>query len=326
MQSPIAVIGGTGFAGSATVNALVARKHAVRLIARTVPTGARPLVEPFAADASNADSLTVALEGVGTAILCARPDYWKWPTELVPMIQAVVTAARRTGTRLVFCDNLYAYGIPDGPLTETSPLRPHGPKGRARKEAAEVLMRHHEAGHLKVAIGRGADFYGEGADYPNLKMLFGAALEGKPVRLMGKADVLHSVSYLGDVGNGLATLATRDEAFGQVWHLPVAKPETEWQLAEKVVAAAGAGSTISSIPPWAVSAMFRVAGLFSPMMRELPEVQYQHERPFVVDDSRFVAAFGERAVDQHLAITRTLDFWRERLGLSAPGPAVAAAR
>ncbi len=324
MSSLFAVIGGTGFAGAATVNAFVERGHRVRVISRHVKPDARPKVEAIAADANEVTSLTKALEGVHTAVLCARPDYWRWPTELVPMFQRALDAAKQTGTRLVLCDNLYAYGIPDGPLTESSPLRPHGPKGRARKEGAELLMRAHELGQVQVAIGRAADFYGPGIDYPNLKMLFGNAVEGKTIRLLGAGEAMHSVSFIKDVGRGLATLAENDAAFGDVWHLPVAPPMPEKELVRRIVELAGTGAAIASTPSWAVHALFKVMGLFSPMMRELPEVQYQHELPFVVDDSRFVKAFGQRATPMDEAVRETLEFWRERLGVASAGVASAA--
>ncbi|MBL8936074.1 MAG: NAD-dependent epimerase/dehydratase family protein [Archangium sp.] len=316
MSSLFAVIGGTGFAGAATVNAFVERGHRVRVISRHVKAGAQPKVEAVAADANDVAALTTALEGVHTAVLCARPDYWRWPTELVPMFQRAIDAASRTGTRLVLCDNLYAYGIPDGPLTESSPLRPHGPKGRARKDGAELLMRAHELGQVQVAIGRAADFYGPGIDYPNLKLLFGNAVEGKTVRLLGTGEAMHSVSFIKDVGHGLVTLAENDAAFGAVWHLPVAPPMPEKELVRRIVELAGTHATIASTPAWAVHALFKVMGLFSPMMRELPEVQYQHELPFVVDDSRFVKAFGQRATPMDEAVLETLAFWRDRLGLT----------
>ncbi|MER2566712.1 MAG: NAD-dependent epimerase/dehydratase family protein [Myxococcaceae bacterium] len=314
-MSPLfAVIGGTGFAGAATVNAFVERGHRVRVISRHVKPEARPNVETIAADANDVASLTKALEGVHTAVLCARPEYWRWPTELVPMFQRALDAAMQTGTRLVLCDNLYAYGIPDGPLTETSPLRPHGPKGRARKEGAELMMRAHELGEVKVAIGRAADFFGPGVDSTPTKMLFGNAVQGKSVRLFGTGDTLHSVSFIEDVGRGLVTLAEHDEAFGQVWHLPVAPPMTEQAWVRRIVELAGTGVSVSTTAPWAVHAIYRVMGLFSPLLRELPEMQYQHELPFVVDDSKFVNAFGQRATPMDEAVRVTLEFWRERVG------------
>lgn len=314
-MSPLfAVIGGTGFAGAATVNAFVERGHRVRVISRHVKPEARPNVETIAADANDVASLTKALEGVHTAVLCARPEYWRWPTELVPMFQRAIDAASSAGTRLVLCDNLYAYGIPDGPLTETSPLRPHGPKGRARQEGAELMMRAHELGEVKVAIGRAADFFGPGVDSTPTKMLFGNAVQGKSVRLFGTGDTLHSVSFIEDVGRGLVTLAEHDEAFGQVWHLPVAPPMTEQAWVRRIVELAGTGVSVSTTAPWAVHAIYRVMGLFSPLLRELPEMQYQHELPFVVDDSKFVNAFGQRATPMDEAVRVTLEFWRERVG------------
>lgn len=324
MSSLFAVIGGTGFAGAATVNAFVERGHRVRVISRHVKADVRAKVETTAADATDVAALTKALEGVHAAVLCARPDYWRWPQELVPMFQRAIDAASRTGTRLVLCDNLYAYGVPDGPLTESSPLRPHGPKGRARKAGAELLMRAHEQGQVQVAIGRAADFYGPGIDYPNLKLLFGNAVEGKTVRLLGSGEALHSVSFIKDVGHALVTLTENDSAFGDVWHLPVAPPMPEKELVRRIVDLAGTGATIASTPAWAVHALFKVMGLFSPMMRELPEVQYQHELPFVVDDSRFVKAFGQRATPMDEAVLETLAFWRERLGLTRASVASAA--
>jgi len=168
---------------------------------------------------------------------------------------------------------------------------------------------------VQVAIGRAADFFGPGVDYPNLKLLFGAALQGKTVRVLGEGNTPHSISFIKDVGLGLATLALHDDAFGQVWHLPVAPPMTELEQAQRIVSLAGTGASVGQLPSWAVHAMFKVMGLFSPMMRELPEVLYQHEKPFVVDDRRFVKAFGVRATDLDTACLETLAFWRTKLGL-----------
>jgi hypothetical protein len=38
--------------------------------------------------------------------------------------------------------------------------------------------------------------------------------------------------------------------------------------------------------------MLAIAGLFSPLMRELRETTYQFRAPFVIDSSRFERAFG----------------------------------
>jgi hypothetical protein len=50
---------------------------------------------------------------------------------------------------------------------------------------------------------------------------------------------------------------------------------------------------VAQVPRWVIKA----AGLAVPMMRELAEMAYQWEEPFVVDDSRFRARFGSTPAD-----------------------------
>jgi hypothetical protein len=59
--------------------------------------------------------------------------------------------------------------------------------------------------------------------------------------------------------------------------------------------------------------MIRIAGLFSPFLRELSETLYQFERPFVSDASKFQGAFGPFEPTPHpVAVRRTLDWFRRR--------------
>ena len=58
------------------------------------------------------------------------------------------------------------------------------------------------------------------------------ALHGKRVRWLGSLDQPHTLNHLKDVGRGLAMLGERDEADGQVWHLPAAEPLTGRQFLE----------------------------------------------------------------------------------------------
>ncbi len=56
-------------------------------------------------------------------------------------------------------------------------------------------------------------------------------------------------------------------------------------------AALGRPIKLKRIPPLMLSAL----GLFVPLMRELKEMAYQWEEPFMVDDRRFRARFGDLA-------------------------------
>ena len=79
-----------------------------------------------------------------------------------PLTDAVRDGAVAAGAKLVFADNLYMYGPPESPMTEETPYRAEGSKGRARVDMAESILRAHPDGGLRVAIGRASDYYGPG--------------------------------------------------------------------------------------------------------------------------------------------------------------------
>ena len=53
---------------------------------------------------------------------------------------SILGAAESSGAKLVFADNLYAYGPVDGPLREDLPAAARGRKGRTRVEMAAQLL------------------------------------------------------------------------------------------------------------------------------------------------------------------------------------------
>lgn len=59
---------------------------------------------------------------------------------------------------------------------------------------------------------------------------------------------------------------------------------------------------------WLVS----LIGVFNPMMRELTEVLYQFEAPFVMEHSKYQAAFGADTTPHREAIRKTLDWYRQK--------------
>ena len=148
--------------------------------------------------------------------------------------------ARRRRAKLVFADNLYVYGPPDGPMTEETPQRAQGKKGRIRIEMAAAILRAHAEGRLRCTIGRSSDYYGPaGTGTTAGDNLMKPALRGKRARWLGSLDQPHTLNYLEDMARALVTLGERDEADGQVWHLPAAEPLTGRQFLTLVYEAAG---------------------------------------------------------------------------------------
>jgi nucleoside-diphosphate-sugar epimerase len=303
------VFGGTGGIGSSVVAELAAHGKAVRAVSRGEPRGLPEGTEHRRADSADAAQAAAAAEGAAVVYHCAQPDYTRWPQDFPPLTQAVTAAAEQAGAKLVLADNLYMYGPADGELTEDTPVRPAGPKGRVRAEMAEALLEAHRSGRVRVAIGRASDYYGpRGTNSALGDRLFRPLLEGKRVRWLGALDVPHTEHFLLDIARGLITLGERTEADGEVFHLPAAVPVTGRNFLDLLFVEIGVHRTkAGKISP----AMVRAAGLTNPTVREVGEVMYQWTRPFVSDWSKFRRVFGPQTPIHHEdAVERTLAWYR----------------
>jgi nucleoside-diphosphate-sugar epimerase len=304
------VIGAGGGTGSAVVIELAGRDLRVRAVTRSgsgdVPEG----VQQMAADVGTPEGARQACEGAAVVYHCAQPPYTKWPELFPPMTRAVLEGTAAAGAKLVFADNLYVYGAPDGPMREESPQRAQGKKGRTRIEMADAVLGAHAEGRLRVTVGRASDYYGPRGTASTVgENLMKPALRGKRTRWLGSLDQPHTLNYLEDMARGLVTLGERDQADGQVWHLPAAEPLTGRQFLEMVFEEAGHSPKLGV----ASRPMIRIGGLVNPLLREVNETLYQFERPFVSDGSKFQAAFGPFEPTPHpTAVRRTVDWFRRR--------------
>jgi nucleoside-diphosphate-sugar epimerase len=304
-----AVLGASGGTGGAVVRELARRGHRVRAVSRRGNADAPGGVERLAADVATAEGAKAACAGAAVVYHCAQPPYTRWPQEFPPLTDAVAAGAAAAGAKLVLADNLYAYGPHQGPLTEDLPAAATGRKGRVRALMAERLLAAHGQGRLRVAIGRSSDYYGPGGLQSVAgERVFRAALAGRTVRWLGRLDQPHTLSYLEDMATGLVVLGERDEADGQVWHLPAAEPLTGRQFLELVVAAAGGDSRIATNS----AAMTRLVGVFVPFLRELGETLHHFQGPYVLDWSKYRRAFGPFTPTPHPeAVARTVAWFRD---------------
>jgi nucleoside-diphosphate-sugar epimerase len=304
------VLGAAGGTGSAVVRELAARGLRVRAVTRRGDADAPDDVEQLAADVGTPEGARRACEGAAVVYHCAQPPYTKWPELFPPMTRAVIEGAAGANAKLVFADNLYVYGPPDGPMTEETPQRAQGKKGRTRIEMADAVLGAHADGRVRCTIGRSSDYYGPRGTASTIgESLMTPAVRGKRARWLGSLDQPHTLNYLDDMARALVTLGERDEADGEVWHLPAAEPQTGRQFLGLVYEAAGYPPRIGV----ASRPMIRIAGLFNPLLRELNETLYQFERPFVSDASKFQRAFGTFEPTPHQeAVKRTVDWFRHR--------------
>jgi nucleoside-diphosphate-sugar epimerase len=309
--APRHVIFGTGAIGLATLDALRRRGETARLVNRSGAARVPDDVEVVGGDARDPAFTTEVARGADVVYQTLNPPYSEWSAQF-PLLQAgVLAAAEAAGARLVSMENVYMYGRPAGRLlTEDRAYDAHTRKGRLRGRMARDLLAAHEAGRVEVAIGRASDYFGpRGGAQSNLgDRVFPAALAGRTATVLGDPDQPHTYTYVPDIGEGLAALGEHPDAPGQVWHLPN-DPDTRTtrQLVDIAYRQAGRSrGKLRRLPP----VLLRALGLINTTMRELVEMQYQFEEPFVVDSSKITDKLGLEATPVGEALDDTLRQYR----------------
>jgi nucleoside-diphosphate-sugar epimerase len=307
-QRDLHVVMGTGPLGLAVARHLAARGDRVRAAVRGGRADLPEGVDVVRADLAVAADARRACEGAAVVYHCANPPYAKWPELYPPLMDAVIEGAAGAGAKLVFGDNLYAYGPVDGPLTEDLPSLAKGPNGRTRARIAETLMEAHGSGRIRATIGRASDFFGPYARQSTVgDRVFARAVEGKPAQVLGNPDLPHTVTFLEDFARALVMLGERDEALGEAWHVPNAETVTMRRFVEMVFESAGHPARLRAAPSWGIA----IAAPFDPTMRAVKEQLYQSERPWVVDSTRFERTFGWGATPLSEAVPPTVAWFRD---------------
>jgi nucleoside-diphosphate-sugar epimerase len=289
---------------------LVEGGHEVRTVKRSaggVPHGA----EARLGDAADPAFCQAAVEGASTVYHCLNPPYsTKAWAECVPRyMDNLIAASARAGARLVVLDNVYMLGKPNGkPLSADTPMNPCSRKGEIRAKAAQLLFDAHRRGDIRATCGRASDFYGPGGTLTQLGDHFWTrVLKGRSGQVIANPDAIHTYHYIPDVAVGLATLGTApDDAFGKPWMLPCRPAESLRDLVRRMEKPFGAPIALTVVPGW----MRALLGVFMPPLREMPEMQYQWEEPFVIDDRHFRERFGVQPEDADHAAAATVAWAR----------------
>jgi nucleoside-diphosphate-sugar epimerase len=303
------VVFGTGAIGLALIDELNTMRLRVRAVNRSgradVPDG----VEVVAADASDAETAAKAATGAGVVYQCLSPPYHQWARLFPPIQDGVVHAARLTKARYVSFENTYMYGDTHGvPVTEATPLRAQTRKGKVRLVMAEQLRDFAEKGDLDVVTARASDYFGPRgtAQSPLGDLVIGAALAGKPARLIAGPDQPHSYSFTGDVARCLAAVGTREDVAGEIFHVPNAPARTTREVIAMISEDLGRVVKISVTP----RLLLRAIGLFNPTLGELDEMRYEFTQPFVVDSTKAESRLGLSATPLDDAVSQTISWFR----------------
>lgn len=303
------VIVGAGAVGTGLAEVLAAAGHHVRVITRSGTGPARDGVERIAGDARDTRALAAVVRDADAVYNCANPRYHRWATDWPPLAASLLDVAEETGATLVTMSNLYGHRPAAAPMRESDPLDPPSRKGAIRATMWRDALERHEAGRIRATEARASDFIGPGlGDAAHMgDRVVRRVLAGRPVSVVGDPDVPHSWTAIGDVARTLAILGTDDRALGRPWNVPTAEPMSARALIGAMAREAALDPpTVRRIPP----AALRVAGWFSPDIRELREIRYQFEQPFILDSADITATFGIEATPISETVRATVASYR----------------
>lgn len=302
------VVFGTGPVGLAVADDLSRRGERIRMVNRSGRASAPEGAEVVGGDATDKAFTREASAGAAVVYFALNPPYHRWPELFPPLQDGVLEGAAWAGARLVAMENVYMYGPTGGrPLTEDLSYAASTRKGEVRARMSRDLFAAHQAGKVRATAGRASDFFGPRVtDSAAGETVFGRAVAGKAAQVAGDPELPHTYTYAPDIGKGLVTLGEREEALGRAWHLPGPETVSTRRFVEMVFGETGGEFRMQRAP----RILFRAMGLFDPAMREMVEMLYEFEEPFVVDHSAFAGAFGDHASPLQEAIRETVRWYR----------------
>lgn len=281
---------GYGTVGRPIVELLASRGDHVRVATRHRPADLPPGVEHLRCDVLDATDVVRALDGAAQAVMAVGFPYdsklWKtvWPRAM----SNIVEGCAKAGARLVFIDNLYQLGPQTEPRTEDMPLTARGEKPVILAEVTRLWQA--ASSRVRVAALRCTDFYGPNVAVSHLGALaFGEIAKGRPAQLLVPADTPHDFAYVPDIARAAVMLLDADDAdFGQVWNMPCAPVDTPRALLAMGAATLGQRPRLWALP----FALLRPLGLFYRFAREVADVGFTWDRPYLVDGGKFRRRFG----------------------------------
>jgi nucleoside-diphosphate-sugar epimerase len=285
------ILGAGGPVANALTTELINNNSTIRLVSRREIKTTAKNVSWTKADLLNYKEVLAAAKGSAVIYLCAGLIYdaaiWQqqWPV----VIQNAINAAKETGARLIFFDNVYMYGLVNGPMTEDTPYHPISKKGEVRAKIATQFMDEVKAGNIKASIARAPDFYGTDSanSFFDMMILDKYAKKGT-ANWIGDPKVLHNFLYVPDAGKAVYLLGQNPESDNQIWHMPTAPAVKGTALLELAANIYGVEAKNMSIGKF----MLRTIGLFKKVVAGTVEMYYQYDHDYIFDSSKFEQAFN----------------------------------
>jgi nucleoside-diphosphate-sugar epimerase len=285
------ILGAGGPVANALTTELVNNNIPVRLVSRRPVDMEGNNITWRKADLLNYNEIQEAVKGSTVIYLCAGLVYdvkiWQeqWPV----IIRNVINVTKENNARLIFFDNVYMYGLVDGPMKEDTPYHPSSEKGKVRAAIANTIMGEVNAGTLNATIARAPDFYGTTSTNAFLDMMVLAKYAQKQTaQWMGDPNKLHNFIYIPDCGRAMYLLGQHPESANQIWHLPTAPVMTGHQFLELAARIYGVKPKFMRVRKF----MLWILGLFNKLIAGTVEMYYQADHDYIFNSDKFEKAFN----------------------------------
>jgi nucleoside-diphosphate-sugar epimerase len=310
----VAIFGAAGAIGRVVADELERRFIPYRLVGRTRSKLEKAFSqhqhgEIFPADLNDLRSTAAAAREIDTILYTVGLPYPSHSLFPGMMRTALEAAVNMKVQRFVLVSNVYSYGVPrTAKVAETHPRFPVATKGAYRREQEDLVLDAHQKGRLQGMVVRLPDFYGPHAELSLAHQVFQAAIAGKTANWIGPVNPPHEFVFVPDLGPSLVDLMACSECYGESWNIGGVGQINTLDFLTRVYRAAGRAPKYRAVG----KGLLKIAGWFSPLMRELPEMVYLQETPVILDDSKLLAKFpGTRKTPYDEGIVKTVEWMRQ---------------
>jgi nucleoside-diphosphate-sugar epimerase len=300
------ILGAGGAIGIELAKALTAYTSDIRLVSRN-PKKINLNDELLPADLTKREDVFKAIAGSEIVYVTVGFPYniKVWQKLWTSFISNVVDACIQHNARMVFFDNVYAIGGDNVKhITEESPISPCSKKGEVRAEVDKLILDAIQNRKLNAIIARSADFFSEiKTTSMSMNLIYDNLIKGKKAQWLCDAKKVHNMSYTPDLAKGTAILGNTPDAYNQIWNLPTDSEKITGEGWINLFAKEmNASNKYQVLPNW----LLKILGLFIPIMKELPEMNYQYDRDYFFDSSKFNKRFNYTPTKNAIAVKQTV--------------------
>ena len=249
-----------------------------------------------------------------------------WAKHFPVIVENLLAGTAQEGRtrRLVFCDNLYAYGAGHGDDKAISPSTQTVPPSMRTKPQIRSFLRQRFEKHMKkhpgtLAVVGGSDFFGPRVTETSFlgDTMTGKIVQGQSPLAIGSATVIHDFCYVADFAKAMAVACTDDRALDKFWICPhTIHGKTLSEIANDIARKAGVaggdtgktGVQVTVLPSFVVYLL----SPFMDFMWEMIEMLPFWTKNYKVDDSDFCQTFNVKATPYDQALDEYVAFYKSR--------------